>query len=172
MKKIHIFLISIVSIFTSVSNAQNGNSSHTSGVYVQAGVVPLMLKYNQYNYNLGTTGTALLGYDFSKYMAAEIMYASSSTADYSTTLSFTAFYLKPKYPINDTFEIQRQLGSNNMVLSSSYSSATKSFTSYGLGLTAYLGSDKKQYLAVDYMVWGDNNGYSLISPALTYGFRF
>ena len=171
MKKLSLLAcIAVLCASTSVAQAQS--SDWTPGLYVQAGVVPLTLKYNQYNYALGTTATVAMGYDFHKNLAGEVLYARTSTTDYSTTLSFAAFYLKPKYQINDTFEVHGKVGTNNMTIETTYGAADRNFTSYGVGMTAYISDDKKNFLSVDYMVWGKNNGYSLVSPSLTFGRKF
>ena len=164
-------ILIVLSIFSFSAIAQS--EADEKGFYFEGGLSSLSLKYGNYSSNLGTTYAIYGGYNINKYLAAEVMTAHSSTADYSTTLTFGGAFVKPKYPINETFEIFGRVGYNNMTLSTSYGgSLSKTFTAFGGGLTAYITSDKKQFVSADYMRWGAANGYTLAGPAITYGYKF
>ena len=168
MKKSIVIALSIFSL-----SAVAQSESDEKGLYLEGGLSYLSLKYGNYSSYLGTTYAIYGGYNINKYLAAEVMTAHSSTSDYSTTLTFGGAFLKPKYPINESLEIFGRVGYNNMTLSTSYGgSLSKTYTSFGGGLTAYLTSDKKQYISADYMRWAAANGYTLAGPAITYGYKF
>ena len=142
------------------------------GVFLQVGVSTVNLNYNKYSYQLGTTTPVYLGYDFNKNLGVELMGASASTQDYSTTLSFSGFYIKPKLPLGESFEVFGRLGSNKVTLTTTYGSAYNSSASYGVGLTAYMTPEKKDFLSVDYMHWYGFNGYTLTGVGVAFGHKF
>lgn len=169
IQKITALVLSAMSI--ACAHAQ---SSDEAGAYIQVGTSNLNLDYNngQYNYNLGSTNPVYLGFDFNKNLGIEFMHASASTSDYSTTLTFNAFYVKPKLPINDTFEVFARVGSNNTTLSTAYGSVSKASPSFGMGLTTYVTEDKKNYIIVDVNQWYSQNGWRLTGAGVSLGHKF
>ena len=149
------------------------NDENNPGVYISGGIVPITLKAQTYSYDLGTTYPFFVGYNFNKNLSAEFMFASASTANYSTTLNFSAVYLKPILPISNNAELFARLGSNNMNLTTTYTNITQRYASYGGGATFYFADEKKgKYISIDYMVWGQEGTLSLVSPGVTFGMKF
>jgi len=87
--------------------------------------------------------------------------------------NFEGIFIKPKYALNDYVEVFGRLGLNEANLTTSYSgNYSGSYVAYGAGVNFYFTDDKRQYLQIDYMSWGHDNGYSLSGPGLSYGYRF
>ena len=114
-----------------------------------------------------------MGGNFNKYFGLELLGATTSTTDYSTTLDFDGIFIKPKYALNDYVEMFARMGLNEVNLSTSYAGRyTGSYLAYGGGINVYFTDDKKQYIQLDYMNWVHNNGYSLSGGGLSYGYKF
>ena len=142
-------------------------------IYLQAGYSSLNINYGQYSYNIGSTYTAYLGGNINKNLGIEILGATTSTANYSTTLNFDGIFIKPKYAFNDYAELFARIGFNEINLSTNYAgSYTGSFLAYGGGINFYFTNDKKQYIQFDYMNWAHNNTYSLSGTGVSYGYKF
>ena len=160
-------------LFLSTHSQADSAIDATGKVYLQAGFSSLNINYGKYSYNIGSTYTAYLGGNVNKYLGFEVLGATTSTADYSTTLSFDGVFIKPKYALNDYVEMFARIGFNELNLSTSYAgSATGSYLAYGGGVNFYFTNDKKHYFQLDYMNWAHDNGYSLSGGGLSYGYRF
>ena len=124
------------SFMSSSAHAQSSTDTDTDkGFYLQGGLASLKYTYGSYSYNLGTTYAIYGGYNFNKNIAGEILTATTSTANYSTTLNFTGFFVKPKMQLNDSLELFGRFGSNTISVSSTVQSSwSKAYTSYGGGV--------------------------------------
>jgi hypothetical protein len=165
----------VLSFVTSNLHAQSSTDDDIDkGFYLQGGVASLKYTYGTYSYNLGTTYAVYGGYNFNKYIAAEILSATAhSTSNYSTTLNFNGYFLKPKYPLNDNLELFGRIGSNTISVNTSYAgSRSISSASYGGGLTAYLSADKTNYISAEYMTWYSRSGETLSGISVAYGRKF
>jgi len=173
-KTLAIILVTLsISFMASSVQAQSSDSDPDKGFYLQGGLASLKLTNGSYSYNLGTTYALYGGYNFNKNIAGEILTATSSTPTYSTTLTFTGFFVKPKMELNDNLELFGRFGSNNISVSSTVvSSWSKAYTSYGGGLTAFMSPDKKQYISAEYMSWGQQGTVKLTGISIAYGQRF
>ena len=162
------------SFMSSSAHAQSSTDPDTDkGFYLQGGLASLKYTYGSYSYNLGTTYAIYGGYNFNKNIAGEILTATTSTANYSTTLNFTGFFVKPKMQLNDSLELFGRFGSNTISVSSTVQSSwSKAYTSYGGGLTAFMSPDKKQYISAEYMSWGQEGTVKLTGISISYGQRF
>jgi len=171
-KQLAVFLALIT--LNTLAQAQSSNDPDPDkGFYLQGGLASLKYTYGNYNYNLGTTYAIYGGYNFNKNIAGEILTATSSTPSYSTTLSFKGFFIKPKMQLAENFELFGRFGSNSISVSSTVQSSwTKSYTSYGGGLTAFMSSDKKDYISAEYMSWGQEGAIKLTGISVGYGKRF
>lgn len=179
MKNIYNLFITIFTALTlnlvaSNVQAQSSTDAETDkGFYLQGGLASLKYTYGTYSYNLGTTYALYAGYNFNKYIATEVLTATTSTPNYSTTLDFTGFYVKPKYQLNDNLELFARVGKNSLTVSSTYAgSRSKSFNSYGGGLTFYSSAEKKDYISAEYMVWATQATEKLTGVSIAYGRRF
>jgi len=180
MKKFDKSFVAIVTALTlsfaaSSVYAQSATDADTDkGVYLQGGVASLNYTYGNYSYNLGTTYAVYAGYNFNKYIAAEVLTATAhATSNYSTTLNFNGVFAKPKYQLNDNLEVFGRIGSNNISVNTTYAgSRSKSFTSYGGGLTAFMSSERKDYISAEYMIWASEAGEKLTGFSVAYGRRF
>lgn len=162
-------------IFLNSSNAYSqGKDNPESGVYLQGGLASLTYQYGtRYKYDLGTTYAIYGGYNFNQNLAIEGLYATSSTANYSTTLSFGGLYLKPKLPITESIELFGRLGTNSMTISTTYNgSVTKSYPSYGGGLSIYLDPQQKYYISLEYMMWAKSGIEKLTGSSVAFGTKF
>ena len=131
------------------------------------------INYGKYSYNIGSTYTVYLGGNVNEHLGIELLGATTSTTDYSTTLNFDGIFIKPKLALNDHLEMFARIGLNELNLSTSYAgSYTGSYLAYGGGMNFYFTDDKKQYLQIDYMNWAHNNGYSLSGAGISYGYKF
>ena len=171
---ITLFAALTLNFLASNVQAQSSTDADTDkGFYLQGGIASLKYTYGTYSYNLGTTYAIYAGYNFNKNIAAEVLTATTSTPNYSTTLDFTGFYIKPKYELNDNLELFARVGKNTLSVSSSYSgSRSKSFSSYGGGLTAYISAEKKDYISAEYMVWATQSTEKLTGVSIAYGRKF
>ncbi len=166
-----LFVLSI--FFLSFSSKADSAIDTTGKIYLQAGYSSLNINYGKYSYNIGSTYTAYLGGNINKFFGFELLGATTSTTDYSTTLNFDGIFVKPKYALNDYLEIFTRIGLNEVNLNTSYAGRyTGSYLAYGGGINFYISNDKRQYFQLDYMSWAHNNGYSLSGAGLGYGYRF
>ena len=175
MKKIteKILFIATVLLLNSTNAFAEEQDPSDTGLYLQGGVASLNYQYGTYNYDMGTTYAIYAGYNFNKYLAVEVLYASSSTPTYTTTLDFSGGFIKPKLPIGDSLELFGRYGSNSLTVTSTYGGTrSKSFTSYGGGLTAYLDADKKNFISGEYMIWASEGYEKLWGTSISYGRRF
>jgi hypothetical protein len=147
-------------------------SPDDAGVYVQVGSSKIDLSYGDYAYNVGTTTPIYVGYDINKNLAVEYMYASASTANYATTLTFRGFYVKPKLPLNDTMDVFARIGSTNTTLYTDYGYVSEVSPSVGLGFTAYFTNDRKNFFTLDWNQWYSRSGVSLSGAGLSIGHKF
>ena len=97
-------------LFLSTHSKADSAIDATGKVYLQAGFSSLNINYGKYSYNIGSTYTAYLGGNVNKYLGFEVLGATTSTADYSTTLSFDGVFIKPKYALNDYVEMFARIG--------------------------------------------------------------
>lgn len=166
-------LLLLTVLFLSSQSKADSAIDATGKIYLQAGYSSLNINYGNYSYNIGSTYTAYLGGNLNKYFGLELLGATTSTTDYSTTLNFDGIFIKPKYALNDYVEIFARMGLNEVNLSTSYAGRyTGSYLAYGGGINVYFTDDKKQYIQLDYMNWAHNNGYSLSGGGLSYGYKF
>lgn len=153
-------------------NCAFAQSTDEKGAYIQIGSSQINVSSGQYVYNAGSTIPVYLGYDFNKNLAIEYMHASSSTADYSTTLTFNGIYVKPKLPLSETTELFARIGSTNSTVSTSYGYVSEASASIGVGITAYFTTDKKNYFSLDWNQWYSRSGWTLSGAGLSIGHKF
>jgi hypothetical protein len=174
VKKFKILAVTTSLCFLICTNAYaDDQESLDSGLYLQGGIASLNYEYGSYQYELGTTYAIYAGYNINKYLAIEVLYATASTPNYSTTVDFSGGFLKPKLPIGESLELFGRFGRNNLSVTSSYAGTNQqSYTSYGGGLTAYMDAEKKNFISAEYMIWASEGIEKLWGTSISYGKRF
>jgi opacity protein-like surface antigen len=131
MKKLLLFLSSALLIMTTHSNAENNHSEPSlfqfeDRVYWGIGYANFQVEVD--NDNTYHAWNFVSGYKFNPYFSTEFRYIYGSNDDFTGTNK--AFYLKPIYPIDQTFSIYALLGYGEVVARQSSGSGVQ----YGLGV--------------------------------------
>ncbi|MBC7916752.1 MAG: porin family protein [Rhodoferax sp.] len=122
----------IASALVLVAGFASMGSAQAQNVYVGTA-------YTQYNFEgsgsiTPTAATFKLGYVVNSNFAVEGRFASSMSSESVKVDSHSGIYAKGILPLNDNFSVYGLLGTNSLTLKSQFSSASKSSSSYGLGV--------------------------------------
>lgn len=173
MKKI---AIAAALLAAGVAQAQTGNSAF----YAEGGYQFTNIDYFGPKADVGAV-RGVLGWDLHPNVAAELMVNVGAGDDSIGNLgakvklkSATGVFFKPKYALNDQFEVFGRLGwaSVKLKFSNATASAEDKGNDFAWGLGASYKFNKQWYGSVDYTNFYDKDSAKVSGVALSVGYRF
>lgn len=152
----------------------------TGGFYGDVGYTFVKVKDDQVSASFKPGAIrGIVGWDLHPYVALEAMLAGGAGDDskLGATVKVSrsyGLYVKPKFAINDQFEVFGRLGfaDSKIKVSGPIATATGKDSSFSWGVGAAYNFNKQVYGAVDYMSYYDKDTTKIDGVTLSVGYRF
>lgn len=162
------------------AGAAQAQTQHQNGVYGELGYTFGKVEVDGINASAKPGAIrGIVGWDVHPNVALEAMLAGGVKDDTVRGAKIKVqrsygMYLKPRYALNDQFEVFGRLGfaDTKVKASGGGASATGSDNSFSWGLGASYNFSKSVYGSVDYMSFFDKDGGKITGVTLGAGYRF